>query len=149
SFTWNEYLLFNPYYGYRWLTENDGHWSFVTPIKERPGKQFQHSRTLPFQGEVYQLYYAGSAEVVYVLGEFYWLVQVGKQVQMADYVNPPKMLSQEVDANEIQWAVSDYIEPDVIRKAFNLKGIPAPHSVAANQPSPWIQVWRKMGFLWL
>ena len=29
SYSWNEYLLFNPYKGFRYLTEYNGHWNFV------------------------------------------------------------------------------------------------------------------------
>ena len=29
---WDEYLLFNPYVGYRWLVEEDGEWSFGTML---------------------------------------------------------------------------------------------------------------------
>src|SRR6185369_14517348 len=29
AYRWSEYLLFNPYIGFRWLTEYNGHWNFV------------------------------------------------------------------------------------------------------------------------
>ena len=29
SYSWDEYLLFNPYKGFRYLTEYNGHWNFV------------------------------------------------------------------------------------------------------------------------
>src|SRR5579883_1057991 len=33
-YVWNEYLLYNPYYGFRFLVENRGHWSFVKIFKQ-------------------------------------------------------------------------------------------------------------------
>ena len=36
TFEWDEYLLFNPYKGFRYLTEYDGHWNFVTPLEAMP-----------------------------------------------------------------------------------------------------------------
>jgi len=32
SYSWDEYPLFNPYHGFRYLTEYEGHWNFVTPL---------------------------------------------------------------------------------------------------------------------
>ncbi len=40
--SWKEYLLYNPYQGFRWLAEADGHWNFAVPMKQIPtdnGKQ--------------------------------------------------------------------------------------------------------------
>jgi hypothetical protein len=31
-YTWGEYVLFNPYHGFRYLTEYDGHWSDVVAL---------------------------------------------------------------------------------------------------------------------
>ena len=36
SYSWDEYLLFNPYKGFRYLTEYHGHWNFVTPMEPMP-----------------------------------------------------------------------------------------------------------------
>ena len=37
TYSWREYLLFNPYKGFRYLTEFDGHWNFVARHRRRPG----------------------------------------------------------------------------------------------------------------
>lgn len=29
NYEWAEYLLFNPYKGFRWLVESDGHWTLL------------------------------------------------------------------------------------------------------------------------
>ena len=36
AFSWREYLLFNPYQGFRYLTEYDGHWNDVVPLPGLP-----------------------------------------------------------------------------------------------------------------
>ena len=40
-YSWDEYLLWNPYKGYRWLAESNGHWVLLktleSKIGERPG----------------------------------------------------------------------------------------------------------------
>jgi len=33
---WDEYLLWNPYKGYRWLIESDGHWLYMKTIPDAP-----------------------------------------------------------------------------------------------------------------
>lgn len=148
SFTWEEYLLFNPYYGYRWLTHNAAHWSFVTPIKEKP--TIRYDRRAILGSEAYRLFYNGRVEVLYVLGEFYWKVKGGTQVDMADYISPPKMLSSEKDENEVTWSLSEYVEPDVIRKAFKIKeDLPRRYGIGANQPSKWGAILGQIGRLWV
>ena len=36
SYGWEEYLLFNPYYGYRWLITNGRGWSFGEMLTRAP-----------------------------------------------------------------------------------------------------------------
>ncbi len=33
---WDEYLLWNPYKGYRWLVESDGHWIYMKTLQDAP-----------------------------------------------------------------------------------------------------------------
>jgi hypothetical protein len=115
-YSWNEYLLFNPYYGYRWLTEDKGHWNFVTTIKRKPDKP--KASQVFLDGRKYQIFNSGTAQVDYVIGEFYWRVVVGAQVEMIDYIDPPQMLSLEKDDKEVVWSLSEYIESGEIEKAF-------------------------------
>lgn len=148
SFMWEEYLLFNPYYGYRWLTLSKGHWSFVTTTKSKPRVGFPYAH---LDNTRYRLYYSGNAEYIYVLGEFYWRVAVGKKVLMEDFIAPPYMLSSEKDENELVWASSEYVEPKEVAKAFNIKqeDMPSPRGVAPNQPSAATANWHSMLRTWL
>ena len=42
--SWDEYLLFNPYKGFRYLTEYSGHWNYVTPMEALPARINANSR---------------------------------------------------------------------------------------------------------
>lgn len=155
SYTWEEYLLFNPYYGYRWLTCNDRHWSFVSVTKEKPvlGKSshrtFQPTKAY-FEGDEFRLFYKGKAEVTYVIGEFYWKVKAGTQVTMADYINPPLMISSEADGKEMVWSVSQYITVDEVEKAFKPeRKLIRPLGIAPNQYSGVTAASRAIGWLWV
>ena len=39
EYTWDEYLLFNPFKGFRWLTTYNGHWNYVEMMRIRPDIQ--------------------------------------------------------------------------------------------------------------
>jgi hypothetical protein len=86
-----------------------------------------------------------------VLGEFYWRVSTSDVVLLNDFVDPPYVLSEEKSGNEITWTVGEYIEPDVVQKAFSLKkSMPKRLGVAPNQPWPheasYARVWQS--FRW-
>src|SRR5688572_19673199 len=37
-YSWREYFLFNPYMGYAFLSEYNGHWNIIWPIEDNPNK---------------------------------------------------------------------------------------------------------------
>jgi len=138
SYPWEEYLLFNPYHGYRWLTTDGRGWSFGTMLTAMP--RHLSSGVLSVDGESYEAFFQGDAQVDYVLGEFYWRVAVGERVDTADYVRPGAMLSFEGNESERNWTLSELLEPKEIR-AFGVDPPrqwpgtgrpPMPH-----QPSPY------------
>lgn len=141
DYPWREYLLFNPYYGFRWLVEANGHWSFVTMIKKTFFQTNSRSK-IEYQGRSYALFQEGGAKVQYVWGEFYWKIKKNSKVVSKDYVSPPYMLSCEQDRGEIIWSHAVYQNPDFIQKAFNIqKPMPYPIGVAPNQPVFWGNLW--------
>jgi Domain of unknown function (DUF4178) len=132
---WDEYLLFNPYAGYRWLIDSGRGWSFGTMLTTAPKRSGTYSAS--YQGEVFSAFFSGNtAKVLYVLGEFYWRVAVDEEVIASDYVSVPKMLSLEQSGSEINWTLSEWLEPKSVSKAFGVAAEngwpPLPH-----QPSPW------------
>ena len=133
-YKWHEYLLFNPLHGFRWLVLNEGHWSFVKQIRGR----INDSGTLKYGGNTYKQFLTDTAEVLYVVGEFYWQVKVGSKVTMIDYISPPYMLSLEIEAKEKSWSLGTYIEPQKVEEAFGIStfDMPIPRGVGPNQPSP-------------
>lgn len=134
AYSWSEYLLFNPYKGFRWLTEAYGHWNFVSMTRTKPKVTDDKAH---FLSETYRLYYKGISKVTYVVGEFYWRVAVGSRAKVRDFVCPPRMLSEEKDDDEILWSIGEYVEPEDVRAAFNIStDMPARIGVAPNQPSP-------------
>jgi len=146
NYSWDEYLLFNPYYGYRWLTLDQGHWNLVATIKRKPEREGSAIATL--DDNKFQIYNQGRAQVKYVIGEFYWRVVIGGQVTMIDYISPPQMLSMEQDDKEVVWSLGEYISPEEIKEAFHPPaGVPPPRGVSPTEPPVAKEKHTKMGRL--
>lgn len=136
KYFWHEYLLYNPKVGFRWLVHSDNHWNFVetvNPAEVETTTLLGHSRA-KYDGKNFRIFQDAPAQVEYVKGEFYWRVEQGDQVRAVDYVSPPLMLSQEIDANEVNWSVGHYLTNDEVEKAFGVPDLPKPRNVAPNQP---------------
>jgi hypothetical protein len=138
--TWDEYLLYDPQTGYRWLTLSDGHWNFVQSVP--PGSVELQGKHACYQGKTYSWSEQEPALVVCVLGEFYWKVDPGEQVWMTDYLCGTEMLSREIthggpDSGEISWSRAVYLSVQTVEQAFGLKhaALPRPVTRASNQPS--------------
>ncbi len=143
-YSWHEYLLFNPYKGYRYLSEYNGHWNDIAPVTGLPTVGGDRAQYL---GKSYKHFQSANAETTFVLGEFPWQVRYGERAECTDYINAPFVLSSEVMANETTWSLGEYTPGTVIWSAFKLPGAPpAPIGVYENQPSP---VGARAGAIWM
>jgi hypothetical protein len=102
AYPWQEFLLFNPYEGYRWLIYNmsDGVWSFGGALPGAPEARGGHPPTVAYAGEVYKHFTGGTARTTYVEGEFPWQVLAGDTASTNDYIHPPKLISVEMQETE-------------------------------------------------
>lgn len=136
EYPWDEYLLFNPYHGYRFLITDGRGWS-LGELQTR-GPEEVSALGLVFGGEAFTRFFGnGRAQVDYVLGEFYWRVVQGETVQTDDWVRPGFMLSREKNAHEVSWTVSELLDPDEIGEAFGVDAPRAPWPPLPHQPSPY------------
>jgi hypothetical protein len=134
DYEWGEYLLFNPYKGFRWLSEFNGHWTFIRTITERPSAS---GSRVEYLNREFQHFQTANASVTYVLGEFFWRVAVGETARVEDYVSPPYILSRESTANEVVWSLGQYLQPIVVAQAFQRQALPMPVGVYSCQPAPF------------
>jgi len=149
KYFWEEYLLYNPRAGFRWLVQSDNHWNFVESVPI--GEVTETNRGVQFRGEYFKLFQDAMANVEYVEGEFYWKVTTNERVRAMDYVHSPLMLSKEITtiaesgavqeivaaAGEINWSLGRYVPVKQIERAFDLSSLPRPSNVAPNQPFPY------------
>jgi hypothetical protein len=139
AYEWREYVLFNEHRGFRYLTEYNGHWNDVKPVRNLPvAATAGGRRAQTWMGRTYKHFQTAVAETVYVSGEFPWRVQVGEKVSAEDFVSPPYLLSSEQNLNEVTWSHGEYVAGQEIWTRFGLKTAPPAVSGAyANEPSPY------------
>lgn len=154
DYSWMEYVCFNPFHGFMYLTEYQGHWNVVEKLKRRPEPDAGTKDPIAFNGLTFKHFQSASAVTTFALGEFPWEVNVGDTVRSHDYVSPPYLLSAESTEGETTWSLGTYTDPKAIGRAFNVGGnLRSPVGVFANQPNPYIAssraVKRTFGFLFL
>jgi hypothetical protein len=146
-YEWEEYLLFNPYKGFRYLTNYEGHWNWVIPLEAMPLRFARAGKpAVRFDGRTFKHFTGAMAQTTFVLGEFPWRVKVGDVVQADDFVDAPTVLSSESTDDEVTWSRGEYTGGAEIWKAFGLPGsAPRARGVYLNQPSPFAG---KVGGIW-
>jgi hypothetical protein len=137
-YEWREYVLFNPYKGFRYLSEYNNHWNDIKPLTSIPeGAEHGGRPAVRYLNQTFRHFQTARAETTYVMGEFPWKVETGEAATVSDYVAPPLLLSCERTATEANWSLGEYRTPEQIQQAFGLKqNLPASIDVFANQPSP-------------
>lgn len=157
GYYWMEYLLFNPYYGYRFLTEDKDHWVLVKMIKRKPESVVSAMKPLnaprvELDDRIYKIFNRGLSRVDYVIGEFYWRVVVGSQVSASDYIDPPYMLSNESDDTENIWSLGTHIDTKEVYETFKVPrkqtDLFSGTGMGAVEPSQNTAEWKKMWPLW-
>ncbi|NVB84143.1 MAG: DUF4178 domain-containing protein [Kofleriaceae bacterium] len=135
-YPFEEYLLYAPNVGFRWLVESDGHWSYVQPVATGAVKFEGGDAT--YEGVKLRLFQSAQLRVDNVLGEVYWKVQAGEMSRGDDFVAPPAMLSRETSGGEETWSLSTYLKVDEVERAFGKTPLQvrAPIGVAPNQVNP-------------
>lgn len=115
---WAEYLLFNPYAGYRWLVFSEGEWQFGTMLLDRPVAEGSSAR---WNGSRYSRDYDPvSTSTDMVIGEFYWRVRAGDLANATTYSRGDDMLSAEWTGDEVSWTRLVALERGQVETAFGL-----------------------------
>ena len=152
DYSWMEYVCFNPYHGFMYLTEYEGHWNVVEKLKRRPEEMAGTQTPITFNGLTFKHFQSASAVTTFALGEFPWEVNIGDTVRTADYISPPYMLSAESTDAETTWSLGTYTDGRALARAFNIGGnLRSPVGVFANQPNPHTASTGRVGrtFRWL
>lgn len=151
DYSWTEYVLFNPYRGFLYLSEYQGHWNVIEKLRRRPSEERTAGRPIAvLDGRYFRHFQTATARTTMALGEFPWELRVGDAVIARDFIAPPYILSAEASDGETTWSLGTYTPAEVIAKAFGQsRGFIDPIGVFANQPNPHdataIGVFRRFG----
>jgi hypothetical protein len=121
SFSWQEYLLYDANAGYRWIVVDEGVWRFCTPLSAAELDASNAPRFVRYKGEIYRMRNDGIARVDYVLGEFYWRVEVGETVQATDFERGSLVVSREASGQEINWTLGTPQDGAQLARAFGVE----------------------------
>jgi uncharacterized protein DUF4178 len=139
EFRWEEFLLYNESEGYRWLIADEGSWLLGKPINAGDVDTNRFPDAVKHKQKLYKRRNQGTAEVVLVLGEFYWKVEVGEKVLSHDFECRGAVLSREAAETEINWTLSNVTDSSRIAEAFGLDADRLAGAIpfaAAAQPAP-------------
>jgi Domain of unknown function (DUF4178) len=115
GWSWDEYLLFNPYRGFRFLAQDEEDWTLYCMLRQDVGDPEEG-----FDGRRFTPRSSGIARTDYVLGEFYWRARVGDEVAVSEWIDAPYVVSQEQNGEEIIWSRGVQLPAATIRTAFGL-----------------------------
>jgi Domain of unknown function (DUF4178) len=133
---WEEYLLFNPYVGYRWLVCEEGEWSIGTMLVRLPDtRQMPLVRyggvTFEHDGDTWD------AQVDSVVGEFYWRVERGERAQLMNFESEGATLSREAVADEVNWTIAQpIVDRDIVGFGQNDGYVPGDAPPMPGMASP-------------
>ncbi|HVI00442.1 MAG TPA: DUF4178 domain-containing protein [Enhygromyxa sp.] len=142
AYPWQEFLLFNPYEGYRWLiySMTDGVWSFGGALPGAPEAKGGAQPSIAYKGQEYKHFTGGQAQTTYVEGEFPWQVREGDVASTNDFICPPMLISTELQHTQhgadLNFTQMRPIEAREVWAAFAQPGSPPPtvgiHPAALN-----------------
>ncbi len=146
DYTWTEYVCFNPYHGFRYLSEYEGHWNVIEKLRRPPAEHSGYGRPYARYGDrKYHHFQSANARTTSALGEFPWELRVGDEVRARDFTSPPFLLSAESTPNETTWSRGEYTPPADMARMFNLPSLDSrPTGVFANQPNPHVRSARRI-----
>lgn len=127
---WDEYLLYNPQKGLRWLVEGNGHWTWTRSIAAAK----DNGLSATFESIGYKHFATYTATTVAVLGEFNWRLKKDEKWQVRDFIKPPAILCREHGDREVTWSLGTYLPRATVAEAFDNQDLPTPSGVAANEP---------------
>jgi hypothetical protein len=134
-YKWKEYLLFNPYRGYAFLSEHNGHWNFIWPLEDEPEKSA--GTKLFYENQKYDLYQKYRASVVYAKGEFFFdVVGITSSTTNEDYISPPYLITVERSEDSIIWCKGEYFSQKEISSIFSIPSdkLPGKEGIGYTQP---------------
>lgn len=133
NYEWSEYTLYNPIYGYKYLSEYHGHWMMVALVDYVSGVDTYDTDKL-YDGTFYKLYGKYKCKVVTAIGEFAGDVYSDSRIRYYEFIAPPRILIHEVGNGESHWLHGSYMQPSEVSSLFGLKAVPERRGIGMIEP---------------
>jgi hypothetical protein len=160
TYRWKDYLLYNHLTGYRWLNENNGHYTYFEQLYAVPESSRSKRRGFSYKnrpvgmpspqyilldGKKNLHFSTAEVQVEKVVGEFYWRVRKGESSIAYDYIDPPTMVSASVGKDDITWTKGRYLDKEELAVIFpTVEFNEDPRGVAPAQTNPYVKARKAM-----
>ncbi len=160
-YDWTEYLLTGKDGVIRWMSEDNGHWTYMTQIDTKPENVERGRQPIYFyEDKQYKHFQTIKPKITQLVGEMYWPAEIGETTDISEYIAPPHLLSRATlgtsrsRQRKETWYFGCYMERSQVVKGFDLKEpLPEKVGIASSQPLPYGQGGKKarsfIGFLFL
>lgn len=137
---WKEYTLYNQQQGFAFLSEYNGHWTYIKERGDAPVLKDKNTKEFTFDNEPFQLYNAYYFEVVNALGCFPYNIFSDEDKEVKEFISPPEVFIMEKSSSEgIVWFLGEHINHKKIASAFGDKVvIPYKTGVGAVEPKGFV-----------
>ncbi|MBZ4036033.1 DUF4178 domain-containing protein [Flavobacterium sp. 17A] len=133
DYRWTEFILQNEAKEFLYLSVSNGHWMMLTEM-EKIDDLKKGTKLLNYDGKNYDLFEHSDAEIIDAKGFFDFKIP-NKKAHLAEYINPPYIVSVE-KMNNIQTAFhGEYVRKSEIKKAFPDITLPYQSGTGMIQPS--------------
>ncbi len=121
---WTDLHLYSETHGYAWLTYQFGHFTFTRRVRylpDRDMRQLSPREPLRVKDQSFVFFEAYQAEITYVAGELTWIAKVGETSIVRDAIAPPFMFTMEETEDELEYYLTEYIEPELMHNNFAIQ----------------------------
>jgi hypothetical protein len=135
SYKWREYTLFNPTYGYAYLSEYNGHWLFLKETANAPVVKSHNTMAFSYGDNTFRLYNQYRYSAVDCRGEFADNILDKTKPNCREYIDPPLLWAREIEANGMYWFYGSHVSKNELYDAFG-KEISLPFTVGVGPVQP-------------
>lgn len=133
SIFWREYYLKDTKGEDAFLSESDGHWTFLHIINAMDVKKKMNGKAVELHGRNYRWYETTECTIHSAAGFFEDKLNLGLATYK-EYVNATQMISQEQSKGKIEFFFGKHISKYKVKKAFGISNLPNYSGIGIVQP---------------
>lgn len=139
AYEWREYTLYNPFQGYAYLSEYNGHWIFLKEMADAPVVTSNKTMAYRYEGKTFRKYNQYKYKLVDGRGEFPGAIYADnlKKPDCIEYIAPPEIWVRENHewADGLCYYHGTHIKASELYDAFGQISLPYSIGVGSVQPA--------------